>query len=97
MSQRTAWWGKSHTHLVTGSVRSELFCVRSNGETHRRSEFFPSRLFLTFHNNISHSGSLCRWMLQPPPPMPPILLGTIGRMLTIKAVLWGLNLRNNEL
>lgn len=97
MSQRPAWWGKSHTHLVTGSVRSEVFYVRSNGETHRRGEFFLSRLFLTFHNNISHSGSLCLWLLRPPPPMSPILLGTIGLMLTIKAVLWGLNLRSHEL
>ena len=37
MSQRITYCGKNSTHLVTGSVRSEEFCVNSKGDSQERN------------------------------------------------------------
>lgn len=45
----TCWWwaewlaaGKHFTHLVTGSVRTEVFCVSSRGDTQEGKTSFSS-------------------------------------------------------
>ena len=54
MSWITAWCGgKPPTHLVTRSVRSEVFCVNSDGKLQMKTGFF--------HIHVLHQPVVVMW------------------------------------